>query len=348
MASVLPRVSVVRAAAQQPAPQKREAAPRMTRRSAGLSGFAAALLLSRSGAADASFREDANEKALAKAALLEATRAKAEGRAPRTVAPAAAPPPAAAAKGKAPAAPKPEAAAPKREAPMKAKAVEEVRAVRLLRWRRVIAPDAPCAAFVRQEGAAAGACRQEGGGAGQSESRCIRCRSFGQKEVSNAAVVPAHQLAAHEQLAFWLHRDGDNTCVGIVSLCVSTRAGLCPAEALENRRVGSSALCLQLGGRSLCCRRTARAEPVALRNGSKASASDVAGGVATWSVAQEQRGFVIVDAAHHARCGLFLLLKRKHRGVVAEPVDPQLTRLHGKLFGPPLEHRHHALAQRTA
>ena len=133
MASVLARVSVVRAVAQQPAPQKRgsDAAPRVTRRSAGL--FAAVLLL-RSGAADASFREDANEKALAKAALLEATRAKAEGRAPRpprTPTPTSEPAPAAAAKAKAPAAPKPEAAAAKREAPMKAKAVEEVRAVRL-------------------------------------------------------------------------------------------------------------------------------------------------------------------------------------------------------------------------
>ena len=125
MASVLARVPLVRASVgQQPAPQKRggEPAPRVTRRSVGLGGFAAALLLGRSGAADASFREDANEKALAKAALLEAARAKAEGRAPRTPTPA----PAAPAKGTPAAAPK----APTREAPMKAKPVEEVRAAR--------------------------------------------------------------------------------------------------------------------------------------------------------------------------------------------------------------------------
>jgi len=101
-------------AQQQPTPQRSgEAAPRaaVSRRALGLSGVAL-LLLGRPGAADASFRESANEKALAKAALLESVKAKAEGRAPRVVAPVA----------------KAEAAAPAakpREAPLKAKAVEE-------------------------------------------------------------------------------------------------------------------------------------------------------------------------------------------------------------------------------
>ena len=147
MASVLARIPVVRAVAQQPAPQKLggEPAPRVTRRALG--GFAAALLLGRSGAADASFREDANEKALAKAALLEAARAKAEGRPPRTPTPA---PAATPAKGTPAAAPKaPAAAVPKREAPMKAKAVEEARAVRLRRFRQSMCLTCTCpAAFV--------------------------------------------------------------------------------------------------------------------------------------------------------------------------------------------------------
>lgn len=122
---MLARLPSVRVVAQQPAPQRgSEPAPRVSRRALGLAG-GVALLLSRSGAAEASFREDANDKARAKAALLEAARAKAEGRAP-----AAAPPPkkaaSAAPAGKAPAA-KAEAPAPKREAPLKAKVVEEVR-----------------------------------------------------------------------------------------------------------------------------------------------------------------------------------------------------------------------------
>ena len=227
MASVLSRVSVVRAVAQQPAPQKRggDAAPRVTRRSAGL--FAAALLL-RSGAADASFREDANEKALAKAALLEATRAKAEGRAPRVVTPA--PAPAAAAKGKAPAAPKPEATTAKREAPMKAKAVEEVRAVRLRHERRVIA----LTRVLRSLRSTRRRCSRH---VPTEKRRCSPKR--------RPLPQPLLQLQA---------RRSERCCV--VSLCVSTRAGLCPAEALEDRRVCCRSalrqrclwLCLQLCG----------------------------------------------------------------------------------------------------
>jgi hypothetical protein len=119
---MLVRLPSVRVVAQQPAPQRgSEPAPRVSRRALGLAG-GAALLLGRSGAAEASFSDDAREKARAKAALLEATRAKAEGRAP-----AAAPPPKTAAAAPAGKAAKAEAPAPKREAPLKAKLVEEVR-----------------------------------------------------------------------------------------------------------------------------------------------------------------------------------------------------------------------------
>ena len=121
----------MRCVAQLPTPQPRSsapAAPGVSRRALGLSGFGAALLLLRGDVASASFREDANEKARAKAELLEAARAKAEGRAPRPVAAPAATPAAAPAKSAAP--------APKREAPVKAKAVEEVRPCDVAPFRR--------------------------------------------------------------------------------------------------------------------------------------------------------------------------------------------------------------------